>query len=39
MDGSPAQSRTALFDGAKNMSAREDLNNRRKKRAGAVRHV
>lgn len=39
MDGSSAQPRTALFDRAKNISARDDLNNRRKKRAGAVRHV
>lgn len=39
MDGSPAESQTALSDGAKNVSAKDDLNNRRKKRASAVRHI
>lgn len=39
MKGSSVQSETALSDGAKNLSAKDDLNNERKKRASAVRHT
>lgn len=34
-----AQTETALSDGAENISAKDDLNNRRKKRASAVRDI
>lgn len=37
--GSSVQSETALSDGVKNISAKNDRNNRKKKRAGAVRHT
>lgn len=37
--GSSVQSETALSHGAKNISAKDDLNNGRKKRASVVRHI
>ena len=38
-DGWQASTVLALSDGAKNVSAKDDLKNRRKKRASAVRHT
>lgn len=39
MQGSSEQSETALSDGAKKLSAKDHLNNERKRRASDVRHI